>query len=64
MRGDVMPLQPDDELDRAQELFVENDLMALPIVNNLDERRVIGMVRRFEVASAYLQRVHGRNGAG
>jgi CIC family chloride channel protein len=62
MRGEVTPLQPDDQLDRAQELFVENDLMALPIVNNLQERRVIGMVRRFEIASAYLERVHGKNG--
>jgi CIC family chloride channel protein len=62
MRGDVTPLQPDDQLDRAQELFVENDLMALPIVNNLDERRVIGMARRFDIANAYLQRLHGKNG--
>jgi CIC family chloride channel protein len=62
MRGDVMPLQPDDQLDRAQELFVENDLMALPIVNNLEERRVIGMARRFDIANAYLQRLHGKNG--
>ena len=35
MRSDVRPLTPDDTLDRAQELFVENDLLALPIVNDL-----------------------------
>ncbi|HZZ72881.1 MAG TPA: chloride channel protein [Pirellulales bacterium] len=60
MRTDVIPLQPEDPLELAQELFVENDLMALPIVNNLQERRVLGMVRRFEIASAYLSRLHAQ----
>jgi len=60
MRSDVRPLQPDDQLDRALELFVENDLLALPIVNNLEEMKVIGMARRFDISSAYLLRVHGR----
>ncbi len=59
MRSDVRPLTPDDTLDRAQELFVENDLPTLPIVNDLQRRQVIGMVRRFDIASAYLERVHG-----
>ena len=31
---DIQPLMPGDELDLAMELFVENDLFALPIVNN------------------------------
>ena len=38
------PLQLDDRLDRAQKLFVEHDLLALPVVDNLAERRVVGMV--------------------
>lgn len=59
MRGDVRPLRPEDPLDRALQLFVENDLLALPIVASLEEREVIGMVRRFDIASAYLRRVHG-----
>jgi len=59
MRSDVQPLTPEDTLDRAQELFVENDLLTLPIVNDLQRRQVIGMVRRFDIASAYLQRLHG-----
>jgi len=59
MRSDVTPLQPSDQLDRALELFVENDLVALPVVNDLQRRRLIGMVRRFEVASEYLKHVHG-----
>jgi len=59
MRSDIRPLQPQDRLDRALELFVENDLLALPIVNDLKERRIIGMVRRFDIATAYLHHVHG-----
>jgi CIC family chloride channel protein len=59
MRTDVRPLTPGDTLDRALELFVENDLPALPVVDDLVEREVVGMVRRHEIASAYLRRVHG-----
>lgn len=59
MRGDVRPLRPEDPLDRALQLFVDNDLLVLPIVASLEERKVIGMVRCFDVASAYLRRVHG-----
>ena len=59
MRSDIRPLTPDDTLDRALELFVENDLLALPVVDDLNTRQVIGMVRRFEIASAYLRHIHG-----
>jgi len=59
MLGYIQPLTPNDTLDRAQELFIENDLLALPVVNDLDQREVIGMVRRFEIASAYLRHIHG-----
>lgn len=61
MRSDVEPLCPDDQLDRAMELFVENNLMALPIVSDPGTRQVIGMVRRFDVASNYLRYVQGAN---
>ena len=59
MRTDIRPLTPNDTLDRALELFVENDLLALPIVNDLKQRVVIGMVQRHEIAGAYLRCVHG-----
>jgi CIC family chloride channel protein len=59
MRTGIRPLTPDDTLDRALELFVENDLLALPVVDDLKQLQVIGMVRRFEIASAYVRRVHG-----
>ena len=59
MRGDIRPLAVDDTLDRALELFVENDLQALPVVDNLENRTVIGMARRYEIASAYLRHIHG-----
>ncbi|MEN6405684.1 MAG: chloride channel protein [Thermoguttaceae bacterium] len=60
MLGDVEPLTPDDTLDRAQELFIENDLLALPVVDNLEQRTLLGVVRRFDIASAYLRHVHGQ----
>ncbi|HEV3417970.1 MAG TPA: chloride channel protein [Pirellulales bacterium] len=59
MRTDVTPLQPDDDLEHAQEMFIENDLLALPVVNNLVERQLIGMIRRFDISSAYLRRLQG-----
>jgi chloride channel protein, CIC family len=59
MRGDVTPLHPDDGLDRALELFVEHDLMALPVVDGAPGKKVIGIVKRAEVSSTYLRHVHG-----
>ena len=59
MRSDVRPLTPEDTLDRALELFVENDVLALPIVVDLQQRQVAGMIRRQEIASAYLRHAHG-----
>jgi chloride channel protein, CIC family len=64
IRSDVQPLTPDDTLDRALELFVENDLLTLPVVESLEDRRVLGMVSRFDISSAYLRHVHGPAGAG
>ena len=55
-RGGVTPLAPDDDLDRALELFVENDLLALPVAD--ENRKVIGMVRRSDLVGEYLKRVH------
>ncbi len=59
MRPDIRPLTPDDTLDRALELFVENDLLALPVVEDLKQRRVLGVVHRHEISGAYLRRVQG-----
>jgi len=63
MQSHVEPLTPDDSLDRAQELFVENDLLTLPVVDDLQRRRVIGMARRSDIAGAYLRRLHGPSAA-
>ncbi len=59
MRSDVKPLTPDDTLDRALELFVENDLLSLPVVTNLQERLILGMASRFDISNTYLRHVHG-----
>jgi CIC family chloride channel protein len=37
MRGDVIPLHPGDGLDHALELFVENNLLELPVVEDTPE---------------------------
>jgi CIC family chloride channel protein len=60
MRYGVTPLHSDDRLDRALELFVESDLLALPVVDA--EVRVIGVVKRVDLSSTYLRHVHGGEG--
>jgi CIC family chloride channel protein len=57
MRGDVTPLRPDDRLDHAMELFVEADLLALPVVDG--NREVVGVVNRSDVAATYLRHLQG-----
>jgi CIC family chloride channel protein len=68
MRTDVLPLRAEDPLERALELFVESDLLALPVVDGTPERRVVGIVKRADVSSTYLRYVHGaammQSGAG
>jgi CIC family chloride channel protein len=64
MRGPITPLQAGDRLDRAQELFVQNDLRALPVVEDLRSQRVVGMVRRSDVARTYLKHLHGPTADG
>jgi CIC family chloride channel protein len=59
MRSDVIPLRAEDRLDRAVELFVENDLLALPVVDGSPDKRVIGIVKRSDVTRTYLRHVHG-----
>jgi CIC family chloride channel protein len=59
MRSGVTALRPDDRLDRAMELFVENDVLALPVVDGTPEGRIVGIVRRADVSGAYLRQVQG-----
>ena len=59
VRGRVRPLTPDSPLERAIELFVENDLPELPVVNTVAEKKFLSMVRRSDITRAYLHRVHG-----
>ncbi|HEX4149190.1 MAG TPA: chloride channel protein, partial [Pirellulales bacterium] len=58
MRTDVVALEPDDRLDRALELFVESDLLSLPVVDG-PGGRVIGTVKRSDVSRTYLRYVQG-----
>jgi CIC family chloride channel protein len=59
MHAEVMPLHLEDRLDRAVELFVENDLTVLPVVDGSPEKRVLGIVKRSDVSTTYLRYVHG-----
>ncbi|MGF1580989.1 MAG: chloride channel protein [Gemmataceae bacterium] len=52
-------LKPTDTLDYAQEVFVQNDLPALPVVDQ--ENHVIGIVKRSDLSRIYLSHVHGVN---
>jgi CIC family chloride channel protein len=55
----VMPLLPDDPLDRAMEQFVESDMLALPVVESADSKRALGIVKRSDLSGAYLRHVQG-----
>jgi CIC family chloride channel protein len=59
LMSEVTPTVPEETLESVYSVLVENDWMALPVVNNLQERQVVGMVRRHEVASAYLRLLSG-----
>ena len=63
MRSDVQPLHPDDRLDVGMQLFAENDLLVLPVVDGSPRNRVIGLVRRSDLAKAYLQKLQGDSGS-
>jgi CIC family chloride channel protein len=58
MRSDVVALEPDDRLDRALELFVESDLLCLPVIE-APGGKVIGTVKRSDVSRTYLRYVQG-----
>jgi predicted transcriptional regulator len=58
MRSDVVALEPDDRLDRALELFVESDLLCLPVIEG-PGGKVIGTVKRSDVSRTYLRYVQG-----
>lgn len=60
MHTDVTPVLAGESLENVYAAFVESGYQALPVVDNLEDRRVQGMVRRGEVASAYLRLLYGR----
>jgi CIC family chloride channel protein len=55
----VTPLCPDDPLDQAMEQFVESDLLALPVVDAQESRRVLGVVKRSDISGTYLRHLQG-----
>jgi CIC family chloride channel protein len=59
MRAEVTPLKPADGVNEAMELFVESDLLALPVVDGTGEQKVVGLVKRADVSAIYLRRITG-----
>ena len=41
------------------ELFVEQNLLVLPVVDGSPGRKVVGLVKRSDVSSTYLRHVQG-----
>ena len=58
MRSDIVPLRPEDPIEHAMELFAESNLLVLPVIDG-PRPRVVGVVKRFDIAGAYLRRVQG-----
>jgi len=46
-------------VDRALELFVESGLTALPVIDESNDCKVLGLVQRSDISTAYLRHVHG-----
>jgi CIC family chloride channel protein len=59
LRSEIVPLAMNDSIDRAMELFAENDLLELPVVDDREQRRVVAIVSRANIAGNYLRRVQG-----
>jgi CIC family chloride channel protein len=59
MRSDVMPVTAEDSLEDVYGAFVESELQTLPVVDNQQDQRVIGVVHRSKVAAAYLRLLYG-----
>jgi CIC family chloride channel protein len=58
MRSDIVPLRLQDPVEHAMELFAESDLLVLPVIDG-PEPHVVGVVKRSDIAGAYLRRVQG-----
>lgn len=54
----IAPLSPDTPLDVALTRFVENNVLALPVVD-IQNGRCLGLVRRGDVSKAYMRIVSG-----
>ncbi len=50
-------VEPRDDLDYAAKMMVENRVVRLPVVNNTDDMKCIGVVTSTEVASHHKKRI-------
>ena len=56
----VQAMTVDDSLERAVELYAEGELPELPVIEDIQGRKLVGMLKRTEVARAYIRRVHAQ----
>jgi CBS-domain-containing membrane protein len=59
MRTDIIPLLADDSVEQAMELCAEFDVLALPVVDSHASNQPIGIVRRSQLASAFMKQLEG-----
>jgi chloride channel protein, CIC family len=61
MRTDVAPLTPSQPVDVAMQAFVDHDVLTLPVVDDARAGKFVGLVKRFDVSTAYLRAIHGHD---
>jgi CBS domain-containing protein len=59
MSTSVAPLRADEGIDAAMRAFVERDAASLPVVDQA--QKLLGVVRRGDVAARYIQILHGED---
>jgi CIC family chloride channel protein len=59
MSTSVAPLRADEGIDAAMRAFVERDAASLPVVDQA--QKLLGVVRRGDVAARYFQILHGED---
>jgi CIC family chloride channel protein len=57
MTRDVITITPDDNLEKAFELFKGKNISTIPVVSVYSPRKVIGVLKKSELIRAYSRNV-------
>lgn len=55
--GEVVTVRPSETLSRVAQKFAETQFEELPVVDDTDEKRLLGMISRRQLNSAYIRRM-------